>query len=221
LIPDRFVHQLAAHIQKKGVRLKTACEVFDLETIGRRATRVKTTHGDFIAQHVILAGGAESTQLARRLGLDLPMQPAKGYSITFRRPELCPSRPVALAEAKVVITPMENVLRFAGTLELAGFDESIDPCRVQAILDAVRAYLPGINPEALELVEIWRGLRPCSPDGLPFLGRVPHRHNVIVATGHGMLGISLAPISGSVVAQLVTHQEPSMSIAALSVERFN
>jgi D-amino-acid dehydrogenase len=115
---------------------------------------------------------------------------------------------------------MEDTLRFAGTLELAGFDQSISLGRVQSILNAVRAYFPDMDPDSLELLEIWRGLRPCSPDGLPYLGRAPRYDNVIIATGHGMLGISLAPITGKIVSQLSINENPSIDLDALKVERF-
>lgn len=221
LIPDRFVHQLARHAEKIGVRFLTSCEVINFETSGRQVTRTKTTRGDILAEEIVIAGGSWSTELARHLQLNLSMQPAKGYSITFRRPAQCPSLPVAMAESKIVLTPMEDTLRFAGTLELAGFDQSVSLGRVQAILKAVRAYFPDMDPDSFELLEIWRGLRPCSPDGLPYLGRVPRYDNVILATGHGMLGISLAPITGKVVSQLSTNDNPVINMAALSVERFN
>ena len=221
LVPDRFVQQLARYIEKKGVCLSTRCEVLDFKTSGRNVTGVRTTRGEIRARNVILAGGAWSAELVRRLGLNLSMQPAKGYSITFRRPAECPSLPVAMAESKVVLTPMADTLRLAGTLELAGFDESINLGRVQAILDAVRAYFPDLDPDSLELIEIWQGLRPCSPDGLPYLGRTPRYDNVILATGHGMLGISLAPITGKIVSQLTANQSPDINLAPLSVERFD
>ena len=221
LAPDRFVHQLAAQAEKRGVRLLTSCEVIDFESAHRQVTGVKTTRGDISAEEVIIAGGSWSTELTRKLQLNLSMQPAKGYSITFKRPEVCPSLPIAMAEAKVVLTPMANQMRLAGTLELAGFDQSFNMPRVQAVLQALRAYFPDIDPHSLELLEIWRGLRPCSPDGLPYLGRAPRYDNVIIATGHGMLGISLAPITGKIVSQLSSHQQPSLNIAPLSVERFN
>ena len=220
LIPDRFVHQLVRQVERLGVRFLTSCEVLDFDTAGRRVTGVKTTRGDIIAEEVVIAGGAWSAELARNLQLNLLMQPAKGYSITFRRPDQCPSLPVALAESKVVLTPMEDTLRVAGTLELAGFDQSINLGRVQAILKAVRAYFPDLDPDSLELLEIWRGLRPCSPDGLPYLGRTPRYDNVILATGHGMLGISLGPITGQLVSQLSVNDNPAINMAALSVERF-
>jgi len=221
LIPDWFVHRLARHSEKIGVRFLTSCEVLDFETAGRHVTRIKTTRGDISAEEIVIAGGSWSTELARHLQLNLSMQPAKGYSITFRRPAQCPCLPVAMAESKTVLTPMEDTLRFAGTLELAGFDQSINLRRVQAILKAVRAYFPDMDPDSLELLEIWRGLRPCSPDGLPYLGRAPRYDNVILATGHGTLGISLAPITGKVVSQLSANDKPAINMAALSVERFN
>ena len=220
LMPDRFVHQLARCAEKGGVRLLTACEVIDFETSGRYITRIKTTRGDILASEIIFAGGAWSSQLVRRLQIELSMQPAKGYSITFKRPQVCPALPVALAEAKVVLTPMADTLRLAGTLELAGFDESIRLNRLQAIIDAVKAYFPDMDPDTFEMLEIWRGLRPCSPDGLPYIGRPARYNNVIIATGHGMLGISLAPITGKIVSQLASNQTPSLNIAALDVDRF-
>jgi len=220
IIPDRFVQQLAGYIETKGVRLLTSCEVLDFGTSGRYVNRVKTTRGDIQAEEIVLAGGAWSTDLARLLQFKLSMQAAKGYSITFKRPAQCPMLPVMLTESKVVLTPMEDTLRFAGTLELSGFDQTVNLGRVQAILDAVCAYFPDMDPDSFELLEIWRGLRPCSPDGLPYVGRAPRFDNVIIATGHGMQGISLAPITGKIISQLSTHDNPSFNMAALSVERF-
>jgi len=221
IIPDRFVQQMAGYVEKKGGRLLTSCEVLDFEISGRHVSRVKTTRGDILAEEIVLAGGAWSTELAGLLQLNLSMQAAKGYSITFRRPVQCPALPVILAESKVVLTPMDDMLRFAGTLELTGFDQSVNLGRVRAILDAVRAYFPDMDPASLELLEIWRGLRPCSPDGLPYVGRPPRFDNVIIATGHGMLGISLAPITGKIISRLSNHDNPSFNMAALNVERFH
>ncbi len=126
-----------------------------------------------------------------------------------------------LAEAKVALTPLGDTLRFAGTLELAGLDLSINMRRVQAILKAIPGYLPDIHPENLELIEIWRGLRPCTPDGLPFLGRPIAYDNLILAAGHAMIGISLSPITGKLVSQLAANEKPSIDLAALNIERFD
>jgi D-amino-acid dehydrogenase len=221
LDPELFVRRLARFVAKKGVDLLTSVEVIGFETAGRLVKTVKTTRGDIAVEEVVLAAGAWSPEIARDLQLKLLIEPAKGYSLTFKRPPLCPATPFNLAEARVFYTPMADTVRFSGTLELGGFDLSIDRRRTQAILNAVPEYLPDFDPRALELVEIWRGLRPCTPDGIPYIGRSPRYDNVIIATGHGMLGISLAPITGKMVAQLSTNEIPSIELAALSVERFN
>jgi len=221
LIPDQFVHQLARHLENKGVQLLSSVEVLGFETSGRKVTTVKTTRGDISVAEVILAGGCWSAAMARELKIKVLMEPAKGYSLTYKRPPGFPSIPLAMAEAKVVLTPMSDRVRFAGTLELAGFDLSINKRRLHAILKAVSAYFPDIDTDALELIEIWRGLRPCSPDGMPYLGRPRQYDNAIIAAGHGMLGISLAPITGKIVAQLASGQTPAVDIAALSIERFD
>jgi D-amino-acid dehydrogenase len=184
-------------------------------------TAVKTTRGDIYAEEIVMAGGAWSAGMARELGIKLLIEPAKGYSVTFKRPPGIPSTPIMMAESKVVMTPMDDMLRFAGTLELAGFDLSINKRRLLAILKTARSYLPDTDPDALELIEIWRGLRPCSPDGLPYLGRPRRYDNVIVATGHGMKGISLAPITGKIVSQLAANQAPATDLTALRIERFD
>ncbi len=220
LIPDRFVSQLARRIETDGVRLLTSTEVLGFEINGRKVTAVKTTRGNLAAEEVVLAGGCWSALLARELQLRLWIEPAKGYSITYKRPSVCPAIPVVMAEAKVVLTPMDSALRLAGTLELAGFDQTIRQGRVQAILDAVSSYLPDIDPASLELIEIWGGLRPCTPDGLPCIGRPTRYDNVIIAAGHGMLGISLAPATGKIVARLAAGEPPAFDLHALSPERF-
>jgi D-amino-acid dehydrogenase len=220
LVPDRFVHQMARFLEKKGVRLLKSVEVLGFETMGRKVTAVMTTRGTISVGEIVLAGGCWSADLTRELKIKLMIEPAKGYSVTFKRPAGWPSIPLVMSEARVVLTTMEDMLRFAGTLELAGFDMSINKGRVNAILEAVPAYFPDIDTDVLELVEIWRGLRPCSPDGLPYIARPRVYDNLIIATGHGMLGISLAPITGKIVAQLASDQTPEMDIEALRIERF-
>lgn len=220
LTPGRFVRELARHIQEKGVEIHPSTEVLGFELQGRRIARVRTTRGDFAVDQVVLASGSWSPALARLLDLRLPIQPAKGYSITVERPPQGPAIPLVLAEAKVGVTPMGQSLRFAGTLELAGFDFSIDQRRVGAIRRAVPQYLPDLDPEKLEVQEVWCGLRPCTPDGLPFLGRPRAWENLVVAAGHAMIGVSLAPVTGKLVAQLVDGERPHIDLEALRVERF-
>ncbi len=218
LRPADFVQGLAARAEKLGVRIRTRTEVLGFETSGRRVVSVKTTRGDIAPAQIVLAAGAWSPTLTRDLRLNIPIQAAKGYSVTLRRPEPCPTIPLLLGEARVAVTPMGDVLRLAGTLELAGLDLSINLRRVRAIQRAAQACLPGL--ERIEPLEIWRGLRPCTPDGLPIVGRARAFDNLIIATGHAMLGMSLGPITGKLVAQLACGQQTDMDLHPLRLERF-
>ncbi len=218
LDPAKFVRGLAAVVQEQGGMIQTDTEVLGFETLGRNIVGVKTTRGDFKAQEVILAGGVWSSGMVGSLGLKLPIQPAKGYSLLVQRPATYPDVPLMLGETKVVTTPLGPLMRLAGTLELAGFDMSINRRRVEAIRRSASSYLTGL--EGAEPVEIWRGLRPCTPDGLPVIGRPAAYDNLIIAAGHAMLGVSLGPVTGQMVAQVACGQAPTLDLAALRLERF-
>jgi D-amino-acid dehydrogenase len=218
LIPDRFVHQLAHLVESQGVRIKTGTEVLGFERSGSQVQRVITTRGNFPADQIVLATGAWSPDVGQDLGYRLPIQAAKGYSLTFKRPSASLTLPITLGERKVVLTPMGETLRFGGTLELAGLDLSVNRRRVATVQGAARDYLRHMDD--LELVEIWRGLRPLTPDTLPIIGRSERLENLIFATGHGMLGMSLGPITGQLVAQIVTGETPSIDLTPLRAERF-
>ena len=215
--PDRFVRGLARAAEGLGARMLTATEVLGFTTRGSRIATVETTRGDLDVEQAVLGAGAWSSELARGLGLALPLQPAKGYSVTCDRPAAGPRIPLLLGEARVAVTPMGDALRFAGTLELAGLDLAINRRRVEAIRRAVPRYLV---EEHYRLREIWRGLRPCSPDGLPYVGRPARYDNLIVATGHAMIGISLGPVTGALVAQLAAGEAPMLDLEPLSPDRF-
>ncbi len=204
--PAAFMRAFAPKVEARGVHMLTHTEVLNFRVEAGKVTHVLTTRGDFSAQHVVLAAGAWTPRLTRRLGYRLPVEAAKGYSITIRRPPTFPEVPVILDEAKVAVTPMGDTLRFAGTLELAGLNMSINMRRVNAIKRGVSEYLT-IRPDEEPLVELWRGLRPCSPTGLPYIEPLPHVPNVIVATGHCMLGISQGPATGCRVAQMITGEQ--------------
>ncbi|MFQ5827640.1 MAG: NAD(P)/FAD-dependent oxidoreductase [Candidatus Methylomirabilia bacterium] len=218
LTPDRFVNGLAEIAEHMGVRFHPSTEVLGFSRRGRRITAVETTRGDFETDEVVLTAGSWSSEIASALALSLPIQPAKGYSVTHRRPRQSPAVPLLLAEARVAVTPMGETLRFAGTLELAGLDLTINRRRVDAIRRAAARYLTGT--EDLETIEIWRGLRPCTPDGLPIIGRPAQLQNLILATGHATIGVSLGPITGKLVSQLAAHQEPMLNLGLLDPGRF-
>lgn len=221
LDPARFVNALASHLRECGVHLLTNTVALQFHTSSGKVTKLQTSRGDFSAEAFVLASGAWSPALLKNLGLRLPMQAGKGYSITFPKPSTAPRVPLLLAESRVAITPMGERLRFAGTMELAGNDLTINQRRVQTIRDAVPQYLPQLGTIDLARAEVWAGLRPCTPDGLPYIGAFREYGNLIAATGHAMLGITLAPITGKLVSDLLRNQPTALNTEALHPERFN
>jgi D-amino-acid dehydrogenase len=173
------------------------------------------------ADEYVVSAGVWSQQVTRDLGIRIPMQAGKGYSLTIENAAPLPRRCAILSEAHVAITPMGGALRFAGTLELTGFDERIDQGRVRAIAHSVARYLPDIAPQQLLQAPARSGLRPCSPDGLPYVGRVSRFANLSVATGHAMMGISLGPITGKLMAEMLSGEPPSCSVEALRPDRYS
>jgi D-amino-acid dehydrogenase len=218
LEPAGFVRALARHAEARGARILTRTEVLGFGLEGKRIATVRTTRGVFQPEEVVLATGSWSPQVARGLGLKIPIQPAKGYSIALSMPQPPPEVPLLLAEAKVGVTPMGKFLRLAGTLELAGLDLSINERRVEAIRRGAREFLEGLD--ALPELEIWRGLRPCTPDGLPLVGRPRSIENLVLATGHAMIGLSLGPITGKLVSEIASRETPSIDLSLLSPDRF-
>jgi D-amino-acid dehydrogenase len=219
--PARFVQGLGLFLQQQGVKVCPFTEVLGLERHEGRITGVRTTQGNLAADEFVLAGGSWSPGIVRPLGISIPVQPAKGYSVTTDSPPRKMSIPSILTEARVAVTPLGDSLRFAGTLELAGLDLSINMRRVHAILNAVPRYLADFNPRDYMNIKPWAGLRPCSPDGLPYVGRFRSCENLIAATGHAMLGLSLAPVTGKLVAEIVEGKTPSIHLTLLDPDRYN
>lgn len=216
--PARFVVGLAEKAQDLGTQIWTKTEVLGFETSNGNITAVHTTRGDIHPKQVILAAGSWSPELVHALKLRIPIQAAKGYSVTLEKPDVAPKLPLLFGEARVVVTPLGDALRLAGTLEMAGMDLSFNARRLNAIRRSSSAYLPGL--EAAKVIEVWRGLRPCTPDGLPILGRSRDLNNLVMAAGHAMLGMSLGPITGKLVSQLVGNEGTDMNLNPLRLERF-
>lgn len=222
LSPDLFIAGITKALTAGGADLLTATAVTGFEMADNRTIRaVKTDSGLVKADEVILAAGAWTPALARMLRIHVPIQPAKGYSITLDAPAQAPAIPAILTEEKVTITPMGNKLRFGGTLELAGFDASVDPIRAGAICKAIPRYIPEATPDTIDPAAIWSGFRPCTPDGLPVIGRPGEMKNLVIASGHAMIGITLAPITGQLVASLIDKTQPVINISALHPDRFS
>jgi D-amino-acid dehydrogenase len=216
--PALFTRAMADKAATAGAEVRRGVEAIALEPAGAVAVKVVTTRGDFVADQVVLATGAWTPALTRGLGLALPIEPAKGYTVDVDRPADFPDLPLYLGDAYCVLTPLGDALRLGSTLELSGWDMTIRRTRVAGLRRAVQRAI-GI-PDDGPLRQIWRGPRPLTPDGLPVVGRVPRRERVILAAGHCMLGLSLAPVTGRLVADLAGGRAPSLDLTLLSPSRF-
>ena len=220
LSPDRFMAGLQTQLQQLGAQVVWETHVTGWALESGRIAAVRTTRGDFAADEFVLACGSWAPVAARGLGLAIPMQAGKGYSLTLSQPRQLPQICAIFTEARVAVTPMNGRLRFGGTMEIAGLNEDINPVRVRGILKSVPHYYPEFTEQDFKGVQPWRGLRPCSPDGLPYLGRTGRFNNLTVATGHAMMGLSLGPITGRLVSEIVSGERPSLEIGLLDPDRY-
>jgi D-amino-acid dehydrogenase len=221
LAPHLLMSALERLATDAGAEIHWETEITDFQTSGNRISGVQTNRGMLQADEYVLCAGSWSPLLAHRLRIALPMQAGKGYSLTLQQPRRLPRTCAILTEARIAVTPIGQTLRFGGTMELAGLDERIDPRRIEGIIEAVPRYLPEFQPEDFRGVQPWRGLRPVSPDGLPYIGRTARWGNLVMATGHAMLGVSLAPITGKLVSQIVAGESPEIDLSLLAPERFS
>jgi D-amino-acid dehydrogenase len=219
LRPDRLMSSWRTLLLANGVDICENCELLGFDTEGKRARAVRTSQGPLPADAVVVATGAWTPLLSRHLGCRLPIQPGKGYSITMPRPTRCPTIPLIFEEDRVAITPMQSGYRIGSTMEFAGYDSALSPRRLEILRKAARFYLH--EPEAGPVQERWWGWRPMVPDGKPIIDRSPALGNVVIAAGHGMLGLSMAPATGKLVAEMLTGgTTPHVDPAAYSATRF-
>ena len=218
LSPECLVADWRRVLLERGVILEENCPVVRLAKDGAKVARVVTTRGEFTADSYIVALGAWSRQLARQLGTRIPVQPGKGYTLTMQRPTVCLKIPCYMFETNVVATPWKDAYRLGGTMEFSGYGPAISPKRIDRIKTAAARYLK--EPFGRPLIEERSDFRPMSYDDLPIIGRPQNHRNLCMATGHGMLGISMAPATGKLVSDIVRGVKPAIDPAPFSPNRF-
>jgi D-amino-acid dehydrogenase len=218
LRPDRYVAELARHVRARGGTIREGERAVGFRKEGGRVSAVITSGGERRARDVVLALGAWSPTLGRELGLRIPIQPGKGYSITYERPAVCPRIPLTLKERSVCVTAWSGGYRLGSTMEFAGYDTSLNRRRLDALVHGAAEYL--IEPEGPRRVEEWYGWRPMTWDDQPIIGRAPKLDNVTLATGHGMLGVTLSAITGLLVSEIICVRPPSLDLTPFSPARF-
>ena len=218
LTPGEFMKELKAYLVDNGVEIFKNEKVKDLKVEKGKIISVVTKEREFKADDFVLTAGSWSHFLSRKLGLNLLLQAGKGYCINTNV-ETGISIPAILAEAKVAITPMNGFTRFAGTMEIAGVNHNINNRRVDAIANAVQRYYPDVQISTEEKQVATSGLRPVSPDGLPYIGKTKACENLVIATGHAMMGLSMATGTGKLVSELISEKKPTIKIEAFRPDR--
>jgi D-amino-acid dehydrogenase len=220
LTPQRFHASMTRLVRESGGEILWEAELTSWKRDRGAIRAAVTSRGDVEADEFVVAAGSWSSRVVRPLGVRLPLQPGKGYSLTLPAPRERPRRAVLLQESRVAITPMGSELRVGGTMELGARDGAINPPRIRGILRSLVRHLPAFRAEDFSDCRPWSGLRPCTPDGLPYVGRVARFENLSVASGHAMMGLSMAPITGKLIAETLSGEVPSFDLALLRPDRY-
>jgi D-amino-acid dehydrogenase len=216
---DRLLREWRAVLERRGVEFRENCQLRGLAMEARNVNGVSAGEGTIAADAVVIATGAWTPLLHKELGVRVPIQPGKGYSITMPRPRLCPRVPLIFEEHRVAITPFRSGYRVGSTMEFAGYDATMNRDRFNLLREGAALYLR--EPLAEPVAEEWWGWRPMVPDGKPIIGRLPKFDNAWVAAGHGMLGLSMATGTGKLISELITGVAPHVDPAPYRVERFS
>lgn len=221
LYPNKLMKGLLSLLQQNGVRLVRSAPVTGFEKNGTMVKKVITPREDFNAGAVVIATGAWSREIAAMVNTKIPLMPGRGYSVTLENSPYRVNHPAVLAEGRVAITPMDgNKIRFGGTMEVVSTSTPPRYQRVQGILNAVKRFYPEFDVPMPAQDKLWYGYRPCSADGLPYIGKIKSYTNVVVATGHAMLGLSLGAGTGKLVSEIVNDEKSSIDLKPFNVERF-
>ncbi|MGB5170334.1 MAG: FAD-dependent oxidoreductase [Eudoraea sp.] len=216
--PTEIMPKLLAYLKNVGVTIVTNQDVIEIEKSGSQILSVKTKQSSYRADELVMAAGSWSGELSKLLGLNISLQAGKGYAINVEKPTGI-QLPAVLMEAKAAVTPMNGFTRFAGTMEFSGINEIIRKERVSAIAKAAQNYYPDIRISSEDMSKAKSGLRPVSPDGLPYIGKSKNYDNLTFATGHAMMGWSLGPATGKLVSEIIDDKKTSMDISPFNPDR--
>jgi len=222
LYPNKLMRGLIKYIENaKGITIYRNTEITNIISDSGKITSVNSRDKEFKGDAYVVAGGAWSPGIARLAGLKVPLMPGKGYSFMVPQDESKRMTiPSILCEARVAITPMNNSIRYGGTMEVGKINQKINMNRVQGIVESVPKYFPNFKPGMPQQKDIWFGFRPVSPDGMPYIGLSRKYKNLAVATGHAMIGLSLGPATGKIISEVLNGQPTEMNITPFAVDRF-
>lgn len=221
LYPQKLMHGLLNILKQSGVQLIPNEAVIRFEKKGKTVNRVITTKNAYDTDQVVIATGAWTREIASLVETKIPLMPGRGYSITLENSPYRINHPAVLMEGRVALTPMDgNKIRFGGTMEVVPTDTPPRYKRLEGIINAVKRYYTEFDIPMPKEKDIWYGYRPCSADGLPYIGKIKRYNNVVIAAGHAMIGLSTGAGTGKLVSEIVNEQKTSIDIKPFEVERF-
>jgi D-amino-acid dehydrogenase len=222
LNPNLLMNQLINYLKNKGVRFINNEEVAKFEKQDRKISKITTNRNSYLVDNVVIATGSWSREIAKLVNINIPLMPGRGYSLTLDNSKYKLIHPIILSEGRVALTPFQNgTLRIGGTMEIVSTDTNPNFNRVNGILKSVKNFIPEMAIERPDDKNIWHGYRPCSADGMPYIGKSKKYENLVVATGHSMMGLSLGPGTGKLVAEILDDKQTSMQVKAFDIERFS
>ncbi len=221
LNPNLLINNLIEYLKSQDVEFISGIKISDICFSGNHIKSVSSISNKYEADSFLFCSGVWTADLMSKLKINIPLMPGKGYSFNIESKNNFPTIPSILVDAKVAVTPMGNNLRIAGTMEIDTINSKIRIGRVKGMVSSFNRYYPDLKIEPPNKKNIWYGLRPCSPDGLPYLGKSKTYKNLFVAAGHAMLGLSLGPATGKLVSEIISDTKPSIDISPFQPERYN
>lgn len=218
--PGKFMLALKNHLEERGVIFQLNTEVTGFHSVNNSIQSIFTSNGDFKAGVVVLTPGSWLPELGKLLGIKIMLQGGKGYSYTYNQVEKNIKYPAILVDGRCAITPWQSKLRIGGTMEFSGLNSRVLYDRMIGIYNSVKSFYPGLEIQMPPEKGIWTGLRPVTPDGLPYIGRHEAFKNLVIAGGHAMLGISAGAGTGLTLSEILTQEPTSIEISPFRVNRF-
>ncbi|MBK9531373.1 MAG: FAD-dependent oxidoreductase [Chitinophagaceae bacterium] len=218
--PGKMMVALKKYLETKNVRFQLNTTVTGFEKANNKISAVITDKGKFNTGEIVLSPGSWLPALAKMMGISLLLQPGKGYSHTYAQLEKNIRYPAILVDGRCAVTPWGQSLRIGGTMELSGINQNILISRMKGIYDSATDFYPGLKIDFPPAGKIWSGLRPVTPDGLPYIGKAANIDNVLIAGGHAMLGISMGTGTGKLVSEIIQRKTTTINISAFDPERF-
>lgn len=219
--PGKFMQSLKTKLKERGATFHLETKVTGFEKNGNEVRTVHTDKGEFSGHYILLSPGSWLGELSKKLGHSLLIQGGKGYSTTYEYVEKNIKYPAILVDGRCAMTPWKHTLRIGGTMEFSGLNDKVIVKRMEGIYNSVKKFYPGLKIDFPPVEKIWTGLRPVSPDGLPYIGTLDGMKNVYVAGGHAMLGVSAAAGTGKIIADLFENRPTEFSIEAFNTNRFS